>query len=552
MAEQLMNNPQIMQMLVDQKLRDPQYVSTSTERIRANMEFARPQVAANKNLRPVEFDAALAKLRGVTRLITAYAGAGRLSNKQAISEVRRRYDSVTLDGVIIPSDRLIDEVPEPTEPQLLEHYQKYRDVQPGTGEFGIGYRQPPRVKLEWLMIDSTATSAAIVLDPIAVSKKWQQNRTQFPGEFTAERERVEAELRQVELQRALEEADRVFKAKVRSATRRLVTTGAAKALPADWEQQRPTMESIAAALVESVRSATGVAIPLPTVTIKSAEWLRVSALGELPGIGQAELRLGGRRGGLTQVISETHELAGTSSIGLQAAVPFETPLRDGAGSLYYFTVLEARKESAADSLDEVRAEAVKDMKRLAAFGKLQNEASTYHLLAVSDGLEAVGEMFNKVPAGQTEPAAPLPVFRQTNVSRMQSDQSQPQLADQSFRDQVLALAEAVGPLTVPGADNLAQRTTVAPLPASLSLVVVQITAQKPLTQEDLRTLGKDNYLAIMSRELSEALPGQWPFSFEAVKARLAYRTVRDDDAPEPATTPTSEPAGSAPAPVSPS
>ena len=41
----------------------------------------------------------------------------------------------------------------------------------------------------------------------------------------------------------------------------------------DWEARRPRFEAIAPAIVEAVRRAMNVAIPLPSVTVKAADWL---------------------------------------------------------------------------------------------------------------------------------------------------------------------------------------------------------------------------------------------------------------------------------------
>src|SRR6185295_7762069 len=117
-------------------------------------------------------------------------------------------------------------------------------------------------------------------------------------------------------------------------------------------------------------------IPLPAVTVKD-QWLTEHDLSTLPGIGRSTLRQGGLELPFSQVVSWTKELGNPEGpIPVQIGVPlFENYLSDGTGTAggnrYYITVLATRAESAPDSVEEIREQAVRDYKNVQAFEKLK-------------------------------------------------------------------------------------------------------------------------------------------------------------------------------------
>ena len=63
--------------------------------------------------------------------------------------------------------------------------------------------------------------------------------------------------------------------------------GATYVLPEDWDQRRPTFESMAQQIVDRVQGSTGVTIPLPAAEIRDASWLTTPELSGIFGIGTA-------------------------------------------------------------------------------------------------------------------------------------------------------------------------------------------------------------------------------------------------------------------------
>jgi hypothetical protein len=217
-------------------------------------------------------------------------------------------------------------------------------------------------------------------------------------------------------------------------------------------------------------------------------------------------------------------------------VPFDTALQNAAGDRYYLTVLDWRKESSPDSLEEVQDTVVRDIKTLEAYEKLKGELGKYRALAVSDGLEAVGKLFEKT--GEAGMPA-IPVTKNVMVTRQQSRPAMPELQDQAFRDAVLAAAEALGRTATPTADNAEARTIAAELPATLSVVVMQLGYPMPLTEETMRTVRREQVQDIAAQEWRAVLTPEFrsPFSLEKLKERSGYQDVAEKSsggAPQPA------------------
>ena len=73
-----------------------------------------------------------------------------------------------------------------------------------------------------------------------------------------------------------------------------------------------------------------------------------------------------------------------------------------------------------------------------------------------------------------------------------------------------------------------QRTLTVPIPTVLSLAVIQIEGQSPVTVEDLRMSTKGYFDRAAAEELA-SLSTEGPFTFEAMKKRYNYKAVTSDE-----------------------
>jgi hypothetical protein len=115
---------------------------------------------------------AYAEARGVIRMLDAYLSAPRMSESRLIAKSKRALDEAVVSYLVVPVDAAaVAGEPEPGAEALATHFEKYKGVNPGEGEFGIGYKYPDGVKLRWLTVDRAQVAAAVMLDPVEVERR---------------------------------------------------------------------------------------------------------------------------------------------------------------------------------------------------------------------------------------------------------------------------------------------------------------------------------------------------------------------------------------------
>jgi hypothetical protein len=478
----------------------------------------------------------LARAQGVFRMEQAYQNAARVSDRLAGKEARHERDAAIVDYVFIPASLTADQTPDPDQATLQAFFDKYKTLKPGEGEFGIGYLFPPRVKLEWLTLDRKAFEGAVVLDPVEVRKRYTQNRAKFPGEFAAERPNVEKEMIAEAADKAMQEAQLAIHAEILRATKGLDTQGKYKKLPPDWEERSPKLEKIAQAVVDQVKQS-GMTLPLPTGTVKAAQWLTEEDLAALPGIGRSSLQQGSARVPFTQIISWTKELPGSpqeqSPVPIQTGLMLaETPLSDQDGNRYFIRVLATRGESAPDNLDEIKDRVLKDYKTVQAFDRLKGRADELRDLAVKSGLDAVVSAVSPAqPTPAPTPDAPkektdktkVEVRKQAAINR-EAAGGDLDLNDPALRDALLTAAAQIDPMTPYGQVDASKAMVAIPTSKRLGLAVFHILSNSPLTREAYRNMDLQIVRQMQQEELKKVDDGAKdnPFTLGSLLKRHTY------------------------------
>lgn len=506
-------------------LSNPQLMNPMVEQMVGRLEQLRMAAAGQAGMTETQIDQTLANARGVARLAESFRRAARFSDAAVIHGSRRLLNEAKADVLVIPAERVIAEVPEPSQEQLQAHFEQYKTARPGEGMHGFGYLQPPRVKLAWLQLDRAALAESIKLSPIDVRKRYEQNRTLYTGEFAQARANVEKDLRDERVREVMADAERVVQSEVRRATRKLESEGAYKRLPPDWAEQRPRFDQIASAVVDAVKAATGVTIPLPSVSVRDAEWLTFEELQKLPGLGEATARIGSRSVPLPSLVLASREINGPNELGVQAGVPLvDVPIVDAAENRYFVMVLDARPEEPPSSLEDVREQVVKDVRLETAFARLLNEVQQQQALASLSGPEGVAQLYNAQAPDQ--PA--LTVRSGLSVSRQLR---LPENVDTpEFRDAVVDAITKLDPLKPAHAQDAAARTVVVGMPGKLAVGVAQISEIKPLTAEMYRQAMEPKVFQLQSAEFREAMGEATvpePFSYQSLKQRLDFELLHE-------------------------
>ena len=536
---------------------DPQIVQQFTPMVQQVLEKAKAQAAGSARMMPEEFDQALARLRGVWRMLNMYKDAERLSDRQTIAIADKATDSVVIDGVFLDAVVLTDETLEPTPEQLQAHFERFRDLRRGEGEFGIGYRLPPRVKIEWIELDRVGMGEAIKISLIDSKKHWQLNRDEFPGLFEAEREEIEGILRKAEVDRVMGTADSVLRSAVLTVLRPFEKDGAYRVLPDNWAELKPDYTKLAEEIVSTVRERHGITIPLPGVYIRNAEWLDGQGLRELPGIGAAQVTFERQRFSFPQAAMLVRGLSDDNPFGVQIGVPaVDLTAMSAGGNKYYFTVLDAAPEGVPASIEELLDpdQLTTDWRALQRYDALAAAAEGMKATVAEQGLEAFAKSFGAresapAPEGTTPPPPQDKVLVQRNARVVEGRvQGMANLSDsQEVIEAVLAQAKAIDPMTPIDEIPLDRRVVAAPVPGRLGVLVAQINGVEPLTREKL-TWAADYAKRVRREETFAGVGIPFPFQFPVLKQRHTFslKTASDDEGAETPAETTPADAGDAP------
>lgn len=503
-------------------LQSPQVQQQIADRV-ATMQSRVAGAAGSAMLTEQDGFRALAAARGIIRLKDAYVFAARPTTSQTVSAARRFRDAATIDYLFLPASALAGESPEPTDEELAAHYEAYASVDPGTGEFGIGYRRPARVKVEWLTIDRNSITGALPVDRVELRKLYESNRTKYPSEYEVEREIVKADYLEARTAEIVNEVVRIVRAEVLKATRRLEVEGTYKKLPEAWATERPRLEQIAQTVVDSIRTIKGVTIPLPRVESRDAAWSDAQTLSALPGIGGSVVRLGNVQAPFPQFALQVKELEGNPSLGLQVGLTqIDTPAEDVSRNLYFFTVLESRPPSPPDSMAEV-ATLRDDWKAIKGYERLVAEQGVYETLARTDSLDAVARLID------TDGTKLLFPTHAVMISRAGAATGDPNIQDRAFSDAVMDAVSALDPKLTPDAIQSEPAAVVGvAIPARLGVAIARVREIQPYTVEQFRVeaVGMVAQAAAMEVEaVAESVGSINPFTYEAMVKRMRFESA---------------------------
>ena len=509
-------------------------IDQMTTTFQRNMEQALPLIQADVRLTEDQIGRGLARLHGIMRMRAAYATAPRFSDARLILGVKQIVDSADADMVVFPAERFIAGVPEPTDADLQAHFDRFKGVEKNSGDFGIGYTLPPRVKLEWLALERQGISEIVTVDPVKVQEAFlRKYPSGKPPEGTTPddaRARIEGDVRKAETDRIMKAAEDAVRAELGRATGKLERDGEYRFLPADWSTKRPRMADVGAQIIVRVFETTGIRLPPPKVGIRETRWFEESELQSLPGIGQASLRRASLQDPFARVVLNARELSATSrnDTGLQVGVPLTDPLTDFLGTRYFITVLDARKESPADTLDEVRADVVFNTKRLAAYEQLKGRLDALRTRAAAEGLAAIAQP----EPGATGEAASVLAIEKATVSKGGVSSLAPEAAKldhEAFREPLVAAAAKLDPMADLKTVAAEPRTVASAIDKSLRVVVSQITAVKPLTTEQFRSFQSGMTGRLARDEIGISSETSDPFSLTSLEKRLGVEYLDGRD-----------------------
>jgi|GEM_PF-6053647 len=489
--------------------------------------------ATNRNAAYV--DSVLAKAAGVSQMYSAVLSGAPISDLEAIDRVRESIalDSALVHYLVIRGDDNAAQAPEPTEEQIDKFFDTYKDVSRADSEFGIGYLRPAAANFEWLEINREFIGADVEVTTLDLFTQWRQDRVKYKGAFDDERDRVEKDIRDAKAEEIARFASQVVQAEILKSHEKLAADGQYKRLPDDWAMRRPDFDAIADLVVERVRDRFELTIQKPRVLNRLA-WRTFPEIGVETGLGQSARGVGPNRRNVAQLIFGVREFGASTAEGTQVGLTFG-PTETFNGNRYFVRVLEIRKKSPPDSVDQVRGSVIVDWQRKWAYDQLLARESELVQRAAIEGLDALA-LDVGVPGGQSIEWE-VRTVSMTPADTTQADATpDPNVNTPEFRKEIIDAALAVPPGSTISDVDPTSLTVTRQMDRSRSLVIASIVSINPMSKEEFRKLTP----ALPLLSTAEARVAMTSYAPLVIARRLGFKYLgqRDDEfdetAPDPA------------------
>ncbi|MEM7227888.1 MAG: hypothetical protein AAF432_03650 [Planctomycetota bacterium] len=249
------------------------------------------QLALNAQLPRQFIYERFAKVSGVRRHVVNYMNTVKLSDARLLDFAERLLPTVQAQIVVLEADA--EQGTMPSDAEINAHYQAFRDVEPGEGEMGFGYRLPNRGQLEWLFVDPDvvriAAQSSEGFSRINQTLHWEKNAgirgiPEVDETATIVPQVVKDDLLNELTETMLDDISKMIRREVSLSRRGVQTdTDGYLELPPDWSANQLNMTAVAA----KIRAEYGVAAM--EFTTADGEWLTADEMTAIPGFSAREL-----------------------------------------------------------------------------------------------------------------------------------------------------------------------------------------------------------------------------------------------------------------------
>ena len=493
----------------------------------------------NSNSSPREVLETLARLGGVSRLTSLFAGLDRFSDRRLERKAAEMMLGVSADLVVLdPAMSAAAAAIEPDEAALRAHFEEFADVAAGEGELGFGYRRPDRFKLEWMVIPAAEIRDAVArggdLDILTLKRRFAENPSSFGVAVAAaaERPRFEdyaAQVRSVVLEeKTAEELSDLSKSiadRFAAAQRSLPRSGPRFMVDEGWLETMPSFGEMAAEIAATQ------GIPTPEIGSSGAEWMTLADLDSNPALtGATTLRFGATPLRVRDLIASATEFGGEGNLPIQVGIGGPV-MEKPSGDLVVFRLLAVEPSAAETDLDAVRDQVSEDLRRRLAYDALVADLPRLREQALANGLRSVAREFDTTVEF-------VPMIREADPQFLQSGfrvasnlpggiGRDPELVGEIV-DRAMQLPMDRTLSEVPESERLFAVTA----PDRLLAVLVKVNDLLPLVREVFEPLAADARFqaTLMGNEFGGELVEM--FGVDALKARHGFERAassRDED-----------------------
>lgn len=454
-----------------------------------------PGVRAQAPMAEAKLSDAAAEYKGVSRLQATYGSLPRLSSDRLYEQMAHILNRATWEYVWVGVDEAAAaQLPAPeNDSELLVFFNRYRDTDAAQSDIGVGYRLPPRVKLQWLALDAGAIRSQIKIRALDIERRIRE-RAAAPGEDEAVRRALaEKQLADELFEKILSDAELVVKGellKVLANVRDERTGGLSfKKLPDDWSILRPDLGAIGKIAADRVNAKYSINLAPFKAAFAEDAWQTAAELRRLPGVGNASLKRDTRSLPLSDVAMSLREFGPfdpqrAPTFPAQVNVPFVEPLLGLDGSAYYVMFTAARGASGPESMSEIRDKVLADYRRVKAYEALAAQIDTLTAKATLEGLDALAasvEVNGKPATLVTE----IYSERAMENSVQPGDKNMPWMARvPDLSDQILSRAEKLDATKPMDEQDITARVFSIAVPAQRGIAVIRLTGYQPLTREE--------------------------------------------------------------------
>jgi len=551
-------NQQLAFLLLQQQ-QNQQQITQIADQLASVFRQNRTALVSQQNATEEFVNRILARAAAIRRLRTLHQSTvARLGEPGVYRQAKRQGEAALADYVLLSASLLSDRIPEPTDEQLAEHFETYKDARPGdtdANRYGIGYTLPRRLRLRYLVLDPAAIESEIEVPRLDVRRRWREQNPDAPAEaFPDAEQRIRNELRAERLNRATEAAEQAIIAEFKRALAPVRQAEGYYVLPDDWPERGPDLEATADRVEQTLAVQLGIEGARPEV-VEPEGLLTSSEIDRLPRIGEATFQVGSTGIPASRLTQHVRPLVDRSPLRAQVDVPiYEPPATDLAGRRYYLVVSEAKPLSPPESFEIIREEVAEDWTLVRAFERLEADAEEIESLAQSAGLESLQPRFplgedqtpesvNLVPTrdARVSPGGvtpPTPTGDESPVFDRRA--SEPRFAD--FRRAIIDTAEAnFEPMADPASNDPVAVVELVPSLPDPVLAVALARAYRPLPLAQYRAAAGGN---LGQSEAAERLAGTDlpdPFAFEALARRFEFVKLGERDDRDGGTEPEAEP-----------
>ena len=496
------------------------------------------QISRNSGFPPAVVRQALANRAGIYRYLAHVVNSGQHSDRRLKGEGRRLFDAADAQVVAVKADRPTN-AKAPDQPAVQAQYEAYRDVEPGEGDHGFGYRLPNRFSMEWLTIPRESIDESIrnsdAMSDRELMKFWRRNEVQFPGFEDSDEipQTVRTSMLNDLRDGQVDAVTRTVNDRLRLPRRGFDERGGYLLLPDDWSTKRTSLEDIRTLIATEY----GIELEPPATTGDTL--IEIDAATDLEGIGRARSDKFSRLPiTLADLIEETKEFKGQGLYPIQATVAGPI-LKDTTGNLYVFRITEADGARPPGDLEEVHDEVVKDLQRLAHYEELLTQLDDIKQITETEGLETLaGRWKTDAPASRSfqkyQPGT-VAFYVQQGLRPQPSPAVLPGLAneDSVVVNAILSQASEIDVDTPINDLDETDRVMVLPSDQNLAIVAVRLIDRRSLDRDAFQQLAVQKVISmlLLNEELGgDVTPLQEAFSTESLQNRHDFRFAGKNDA----------------------